>query len=347
MSRITLSDGCEIEYDLKGPETGPWVVLLHGEEKLKRFHSTLAPRRRRRLGSRSHRLRCVCVRNRSTHRSSKLHTQTHPPSHRKKGWSGSRRYFDLNAPALAAAGCRVLAPDLRHHGGSSKTRHGRHVSRLAADLDELLRALNVEGATVVGTSMGCAVIWSYFELFGLSGGRDRAAVAKAVFVDQAPLQNRAPGWDLGSKGCHDEASLGRLKEALSRGGAAEIADGNAAGCLSLPVPADVAALLRAETLRCDPGALAELMTDHTQLDWRELLPRLEGVPCLNCCGAQSGVFPLEGCMEVSNRAPDCRTVVFDRANHWLYLEQPGEFNAAVLAFVRGEGGPSGGVAHVP
>jgi len=35
---------------------------------------------------------------------------------------------------------------------------------------------------VVGTSMGAAVIWSYLELFG------DARIAKAVFVDQAPLQ---------------------------------------------------------------------------------------------------------------------------------------------------------------
>ena len=39
--------------------------------------------------------------------------------------------------------------------------------------------------TVVGTSMGAAVIWSYLELFG------DARIAKAVFVDQAPLQARA------------------------------------------------------------------------------------------------------------------------------------------------------------
>ena len=39
--------------------------------------------------------------------------------------------------------------------------------------------------TVVGTSMGAAVIWSYLELFG------DARIAKAVFVDQAPLQVRA------------------------------------------------------------------------------------------------------------------------------------------------------------
>lgn len=126
-----------------------------------------------------------------------------------------------------------------------------------------------------------------------------------MFVDQAPLQNRAPGWELGSKGCYDEASLGNLKAALARG-VEEVADGNAAGeralprhwlqgrelqlqgcyfeaslgsleaalthtlnartgCLSLPLAPDLLALLRSETLKCQGDALAELMTDHTQV----------------------------------------------------------------------------------
>jgi len=40
----------------------------------------------------------------------------------------------------------------------------------------------VQKVTVVGTSMGASTIWSYLELFG----EDR--IARAVFVDQAPLQ---------------------------------------------------------------------------------------------------------------------------------------------------------------
>lgn len=40
--------------------------------------------------------------------------------------------------------------------------------------------------TLVGTSMGASIIWSYVELFG------DARVSKAVFVDQAPLQVCVP-----------------------------------------------------------------------------------------------------------------------------------------------------------
>lgn len=40
----------------------------------------------------------------------------------------------------------------------------------------------------------------------------------------------------------------------------------------------------------DPAALAQLMADHTSLDWRPLLPRIT-IPCLNLVGRQSAVFP--------------------------------------------------------
>jgi pimeloyl-ACP methyl ester carboxylesterase len=74
------------------------------------------------------------------------------------------------------------------------------------------------------------------------------------------------------------------------------------------------------------------MADHTQLDWRPLLPLLS-LPCLNCIGGCSGVFPVEGCLRVGELAPDCCSVVFERANHWLYLEQSEEFNKLLLDFV--------------
>ena len=41
---------------------------------------------------------------------------------------------------------------------------------------------------MVGTSMGASTIWSYIELFG------NLRLAKAVFVDQAPLQVTVSTW---------------------------------------------------------------------------------------------------------------------------------------------------------
>jgi hypothetical protein len=146
--------------------------------------------------------------------------------------------------------------------------------------------MNINNAVLVGCSLGAAVIWSFHELFGLNAcGR----VIGACFVDQAPLQNRIEGWSLGSKGIYDDESLNRLRKEM-REDASAAADGTIACCLSKPLAPELIALLKAETLRCNVEALAQLMYDHTAQDWRATLPTID-VPCLNLYGELSGCFP--------------------------------------------------------
>ena len=102
------------------------------------------------------------------------------------GWTFSGRFFSRNVDALAE-GFRVITLDLRGHG--------YRVPRLAKDLDDLLDALDLKDATVLGWSLGCPVIWSYLELFG-----DRR-LAKAVFVQQSPRQYYALDWKFANASC--------------------------------------------------------------------------------------------------------------------------------------------------
>ena len=55
---------------------------------------------------------------------------------------------------LVDAGYRVLAPDVRGHGRSTGGRDGYTIARLADDAFEVLRALDVRDAIVVGHSLG-------------------------------------------------------------------------------------------------------------------------------------------------------------------------------------------------
>ena len=243
------------------------------------------------------------------------------------GWSGSRRYFDDSWAALQ--GCANHPPvlvryDLRGHGESDKPEWGYHVARYAADLRDLLRHLNLDNVTLVGTSMGCAIIWSYLELFG------DAKVKAAVFVDQAPLQNRAEDWNLGSKGCYDVASLTRL-QALLKNDIMAFTKGNCKGCLSNPIDPSYERLLMAETMKASPEGLSTLMADHTALDWRPLLPRIR-IPCLVLAGAKSQIFPVEGVKEVGRLIPGSTVVVFEYEDHWLYIEDFMRFATLVADF---------------
>lgn len=61
-------------------------------------------------------------------------------------------------------------------------------------------------------------------------------------------------------------------------------------------------------------------------------------PCCGCAsvsavGRQSAVFPWYGSEAVGKLVPNAHTVFFEKANHWLYLEQPEAFNKLVGACI--------------
>jgi len=243
------------------------------------------------------------------------------------GWSGSKRYFDHSFAALISGPNpppKVVRYDLRGHGDSDQPAWGHHVARYAADLRDLLEHLDLSNVTLVGASMGCAVIWSYIEIFG------NLRLKGAVYVDQAPLQNRAPDWNLGSKGCYDVASLTRLQELLKHDFPG-FAKGNAECCLSNPIDAQYQELLVAETMKASPEGLAHLMADHTALDWRPLLPHIK-MPSLVLAGQKSQIFPWEGVTAVGRMIPNATTVVFPTCDHWLYIEDWSKFSTLVADF---------------
>ena len=63
-------------------------------------------------------------------------------------------------PALADAGHRVAAVDLRGSGASDKTPRGYDTTTLAADVGGVVRALGASRAVVVGQGLGGQVAWA-------------------------------------------------------------------------------------------------------------------------------------------------------------------------------------------
>jgi pimeloyl-ACP methyl ester carboxylesterase len=96
------------------------------------------------------------------------------------GFSQSAAEFGKQIDGLSRF-YRVLAIDLRGHGESSKPDYGYRVSRLAADLRDFIESLELQNVTLLGHSLGCTVIWCYWDLFG--GQR----VSRLVLVDQTPV----------------------------------------------------------------------------------------------------------------------------------------------------------------
>ncbi|HEX2074177.1 MAG TPA: alpha/beta hydrolase [Geodermatophilus sp.] len=88
-------------------------------------------------------------------------------------------------PALAAAGFRAVAPDLRGYGASDKPPRGYDLPTAASDVAALVRALGERDAVVVGHDWGGLVAWSVAALHPRS-------VRRLVVLDMAhPRRLRA------------------------------------------------------------------------------------------------------------------------------------------------------------
>ena len=73
------------------------------------------------------------------------------------GHTMDRRIWDPVVPGLRAKDLRVLRPDLRGHGLSTRPDFGYHLSHHASDMAAVLDDAGIDSATVVGYSIGGGV----------------------------------------------------------------------------------------------------------------------------------------------------------------------------------------------
>jgi pimeloyl-ACP methyl ester carboxylesterase len=96
------------------------------------------------------------------------------------GYPLSGRAWDRQVPYLLDAGYRVVTYDRRGFGKSSQPATGYDYDTFAADLDALLRKLDLNEVTLVGHSMGTGEVTRYLSRYG------SARIAKGVLVSPIP-----------------------------------------------------------------------------------------------------------------------------------------------------------------
>ena len=82
------------------------------------------------------------------------------------GWPLSSAMWEYQVPELVAAGHRVVSYDRRGFGASSKPWGGYDYDSLTADLDALIRKLDLRNITLVGFSMGGGEAVRYIGTYG-------------------------------------------------------------------------------------------------------------------------------------------------------------------------------------
>ena len=251
------------------------------------------------------------------------------------GWSQTAQAFAGQLNTLSRR-WRVIAVDHRGHGDSSTPDVGYHLHRLAADLHEVLIAHDLGDVHLLGHSMGCAVIWSYLELFG----DDR--LASLILVDQMPCALRNPTWTdevaLEAGATMDFPGLFAFTDAL-RGGGPDPRSEFLADVASPEIDAHQLSWLTEQNLRFDRRHAADLLFNVATQDWRTFIPRIR-LPSLVIAGDSVNV-PIASQRWMSRVLPDSSFAliagVHGGGTHFPFLEYPAKFDAAVSAFVDARG----------
>jgi pimeloyl-ACP methyl ester carboxylesterase len=247
------------------------------------------------------------------------------------GWSQTAAQFKHQVSGLSDR-YRVIAVDMRGHGESDKPDHGYTIQRLAKDVQDLLVALNLTDVTWMGHSMGCSVAWSYFELWGT----DR--LSKLVLIDQMPMITANPAWspqereDAGT--IFDPTSLYETINKLAGPDGDKTTEGFIGSMFTKAYPRGEVAWVVAQNLKMPRKYAAELLFNHSNQDWRAVIPRIT-LPTL-VVGGKASTVPWKSQVWIHNQIRGSRVEIFEEeegGNHFMFMENPDKFNRIVREFV--------------
>ena len=108
------------------------------------------------------------------------------------GWPLSHKIYEYQIGQLTQLSYRVVAVDLRGFGNSDTPAFGYSYDQMARDIHCVVSTLQLADFTLVGFSMGGAIVLRYMRLY------EGAGVKKLVLLSAAaPVWTRRPGYPFG------------------------------------------------------------------------------------------------------------------------------------------------------
>lgn len=222
--------------------------------------------------------------------------------------------------ALADAGWRVIAPDLRGFGdGGTADPPATSLDDYAADVIDLLDALHVHDAVVCGLSMGGYLAFALWRLV-------------PSYMRGLVLADTRSGAD------SEEAREGRTRmiDLVTARGAEAVADAivpKLVGDTTTRERPAVVETVRALVLANTPAAIAGALTAmRVRPDSTPLLSGIH-VPTLVLVGEEDTITPPSAAEELQHGIGGAQLVRLTGAGHLSSLEAPDAFNAALARFL--------------
>ncbi len=238
-------------------------------------------------------------------------------------------WWDGMLPALSRSH-RVVAIDLRGHGGSEKPASGYSMAAQAELVAQALRRLRVGPATVVGHSLGATVTAALVE----AAPRD---VKRIVIIDQAPDNDH---FGSGLPFTAELSYLPVLGPALWQV-TPDFAVKDGLGVAFAP-GYDVPDRFVTDLNRMTYNSYSETPQEETDYVKEEPLDRrvaASGRPLLAIFGAEDQIFEAPKALGAYAKVPDAETVEVPGAGHSPNVEKPAATARLVLEFAKTPAGP--------
>jgi pimeloyl-ACP methyl ester carboxylesterase len=235
------------------------------------------------------------------------------------GYPFNRSLWNEQVAALSNS-YRIIVPDLRGFGESDASIGPATMNRMAEDVAYLLDHLEIPRAVIGGLSMGGYVTLAFYKQFPSRVRGLVLADTRAQADTEEAKQTRAQ----------------QAEKALSEG-MAGIADAMLPKLLTPETVSkrpEIVKRVRDMMLKTKPeGAAAALLGMAEREDQTELLSRITA-KTLIIVGAEDVITPVADSEKMHIAIAGSRLVVLESAGHVSNLERTGEFNDALMDFLR-------------
>jgi pimeloyl-ACP methyl ester carboxylesterase len=254
-----------------------------------------------------------------------------PPVVLVHGMVNSSRHWQAVAARLAER-YTVIAPDLIGHGDSATPRGDYSLGAHAAVIRDLLSALGIERATMVGHSLGGGIAMVYFWQFPERVERLALVSSGGLGRDVSPLLRAAalPG----APGLLALAASERVTDGLERAGAALRRRGAGVGVQLQAIARALRPLGGPGQRRAFALSLRAVIDPRGQrVSATDRLYLLEGVPTLIAWGERDRTIPPAHGVAAHETLPGSRHVTIPGAAHFPHLEAPEALAQALHEFI--------------
>jgi pimeloyl-ACP methyl ester carboxylesterase len=258
-------------------------------------------------------------------------TGSGPPVVLIHGMLNSSRHWQAVAERLAAE-YTVVAPDLIGHGDSAAPRGDYSLGAHAASIRDLLAAIGIERATIVGHSLGGGVAMQFFYQFPQRVERLVLVSSGGLGRDVSPMLRTAalPGMSSLLAATIHPRLLGGLSEAGSR----MRRRGLGAGAYLQAVARALRPLENADAREAFLQTLRAVIDARGQrVSATDRLYLLEMLPTLIVWGERDHTIPLEHGRAAHRTIPGSRMRTLPKAAHFPNLEDPEGLAGALLEFL--------------